>query len=74
MTMPWLQRAAANLRPHPLAVTAPASDDGLWAYSVGTVPPSIRYSDPAIDADRGDAMATLKIAHLREIDSVENMR
>jgi len=31
-------------------------------YRVGTVPPSIRYSAPAIEADRGDARKAIKSA------------
>lgn len=35
---------------------------GGSAYSVETVPPSIRYSKPAEDAERGDARNTIKSA------------
>jgi hypothetical protein len=35
------------------------------AYRVGTVPPSIRYSAPVIEADRGDAKKTIKSATSR---------
>lgn len=34
----------------------------LVGYSVGTVPPSIRYSDPAIEADRGEARKAIRSA------------